>query len=79
MEERREFNKNLEVVLARLDERTKYIKARMDEHVASQCESCKLNGDVSVLKTNVMWIKRISIAIPGLVLTCVGIWKGLVQ
>lgn len=75
-EERRAINLQLQVTLAKLDERTKYIKEKLDEHV-DRDETAALSSDVSILQTNIMWIKRLSVGIPGLVLTCLGIWKGL--
>lgn len=54
-----------DAVLARLDERTKYIKEKLDNHIAQpSCETCKLSDDVAKLQTNVSWIKRLGIGIP---------------
>lgn len=65
-----------EVILARLDERTKYIKGKLDEHCSEQSKE-ELPSRVAKLETNVSWIKRIGIGIPAVITALIGGWKGM--
>jgi hypothetical protein len=65
-----------EVILAKLDERTKYIKEKLDEHIDRETEN-ELPERVAKLETNVSWFKRIGIGVPALMSAIVAAWKGL--
>jgi hypothetical protein len=62
-------------ILARLDERTKYIKEKLDEHIQAEADE-KLVSRVSTLETNVSWIRRLGIGIPSTIAALFGTWKG---
>lgn len=65
-----------EVILARLDERTKYIKGQLDKHIAKEDDN-DLPSRVSKLETNVSWFKRLGIGVPAVISAIVAGWKGL--
>ena len=64
----------LEVVLARIDERTKYMKGRLDEHIE---QTKDIPARVAKLETNVSWLKRIGIGVPAILAAISAAWKGL--
>ena len=65
-----------EVILARLDERTKHIKSALDKHIEDDCTPDML-ARVGKLETNVSWFKRLGIGIPASLAAIVATWKGL--
>jgi len=64
----------LEVVLARVDERTKYMKGRLDSHIE---DGKDIPARLAKLETNVGWMKRLGIGVPALLTAIIGGWKGL--
>ena len=64
----------LEVVLARIDERTKHMKGVLDKHID---DSKDIPGRVAKLETNVSWLKRIGIGVPAILAAISAAWKGL--
>ena len=64
----------LEVVLARIDERTKHMKGVLDTHIA---DSKDIPGRVAKLETNVSWLKRIGIGVPAAIAAITATWKGI--
>jgi hypothetical protein len=63
-------------MLARIDERTKHIKDRLDEHIKKDVTP-EIISAVAVLKTNVSWIKRLTVGIPTAIAALYGAWRGL--
>jgi hypothetical protein len=63
-------------ILARLDERTKYIKEKLDQHIESEDDE-KLPSRVAKLETNISWIKRIGIGSTSIGALITAFWKGL--
>jgi hypothetical protein len=69
-------NQEMSDVLSRLDERTKYIKEKLDDHCKQDADEA-LPSRVSKLETNVSWIKRLGIGVPSALAALIAAWKGL--
>jgi hypothetical protein len=65
-------------ILSRLDERTKHIKEKLDDHIdLNPCETCVIQPRIATIETNLKWIKRISASLLGITGVVTGLWKGL--
>jgi len=65
-----------EVILARLDERTKHIKDTLDAHIERETDN-DLPARIAKLETNVSWFKRLGIGVPAILTAIVAAWKGI--
>jgi hypothetical protein len=65
-----------EVILARLDERTKHIKQALDSHIEKE-EDNDFPSRITKLETNVSWFKRLGIGVPAFIAAAVAAYKGL--
>jgi hypothetical protein len=66
MTEKENIYAQRDAILARLDERTKYIKATLDAHIAEPaCEKCDLKDDVAVLENRMNVHRRIGLGFAG--------------
>jgi hypothetical protein len=69
-------NQEMSEVLGRLDERTKYIKEKLDDHCHDESVE-DLPKRVATIETNISWIKRLGIGVPASLSAIVAAWKGL--